>query len=107
MFTDQINKYHLFSKGHRTNATKIVFLVTDGFSSLVEPFIKTADKLKNSGVKIFVVAVGTFHVNGIDALAKAASSPPDQFLFRVGSFRGFLHVVEEVYSCKWQFGSPC
>ena len=89
-----MNHYYLFSKGHRLNAKKSVFLVTDGHSNVNQNLtIPKADELKNSGVQIFVVAVGSY-IDGVDELAKVASSPPQQFLFRVESLDGFLQIVQ-------------
>ena len=81
-------------KGRRFNATKNVFLVTDGHSNVNEHLtIPKADELKKSGVQIFVVAVGSY-IEGVDELVNVASSPPEQFLFRVESLEGFLQIVQ-------------
>ena len=78
----------------RDKAKKIVFLVTDGHSNVDEHLtIPKADELKNIGVQIFVVAVGSY-IDGIDELAKVASTPPEQFLFRVENLDRFLHIVQ-------------
>ena len=83
-------------KGRRDVARKMVFLVTDGQSNVERHLtIPKADALKNSGVQIFVVTVGTY-INGIDEMVKVASYPPQKFLFRVENLQGFLHIVELV-----------
>ena len=72
----------------------MVFLVTDGQSNVEQQLtIPKADELKNSGVQIFVVAVGTY-INGIDEMVKVASYPPQQFLFRVKTLQQFWNVVK-------------
>ena len=72
----------------------MVFLVTDGQSNIKERLtIPKAKALKDSGVQIFVVAVGKY-IAGIEEMVKVASSPPQQFLFRVENLQGFLHIVE-------------
>ena len=83
-------------KGHRIAATKIVFLVTDGQSNFqTQLTIPRAKALKDSGVKIFVVAVGTY-ISGIDEMVKVASYPPERFLFRVRTLSQFSDIVKLV-----------
>ena len=85
-------------KGRRIAATKIVFLVTDGQSNVqTQLTIPRAKALKNSGVKIFVVAVGTY-ISGIDEMVKVASYPPERFLFRVKTLQRFWEVMKLVIS---------
>ena len=72
----------------------MVFLVTDGQSNVKQQLtIPKADALKNSGVQIFVVAVGTY-INGIDEMVKVASYLPQQFLFRVKTLQQFWNVIK-------------
>ena len=72
----------------------MAFLVTDGQSNVQKQLtIPKADALKNSGVQIFVVAVGTY-INGIDEMVKVASYPPEQFLFKVKNLSGFWNLVK-------------
>ena len=82
-------------KGRRNDGRKIVFLVTDGKSDQQDPTIRSAKALKDSGVQIFVVAVGTY-INGIDEMVKVASYPPEEFLFRVRSLGQFSEVMKLV-----------
>ena len=67
----------------------MVLLFTDG--DLTVPDVN-ANAMKNSGVDIYVVAVGDY-TNGIDKIVKVASHPPEQFLFRVNDFDGFFQIV--------------
>ena len=73
---------------------KLVFVLTDGKSnvqaSLTEP---NANALKNIGVDIFVVGVGSY-IDGIDEMVRIASYPPENHLFRVESFQGFWEIVK-------------
>ena len=81
-------------KGRRIAATKMVLLVTDGHSNFQKQLtIPKAKALKDSGVEIFVVAVGTY-INGIDEMVKVASYPPEEFLFRVKTHQQFCEVVK-------------
>ena len=83
-------------KGRRISARKIVFLVTDGHSNVqTQLTIPRANALKNSGMKIYVFAVGTY-ISGIDELVKVASYPPDEFLFRVKTLQQFWNVIKLV-----------
>ena len=82
-------------KGRRILGRKLVFLVTDGQSNSKEQTITAAKALKGSGVKIFVVGVGT-HIYGIDEMVKVASYPPEDFLFRVKTLQQFWKVIKLV-----------
>ena len=102
-------------KGRRILGRKLVFLVTDGQSNSKEWTITTAKALKDSGVTIFVVGVGTY-INGIDEMVKVASYPPQQFLFRVKTLQQFWKVIQlvikEVEPGKYtilrgQYDPPC
>lgn len=44
--------------------------------------IPKANALKGIGVDIYVVAVGRY-ISGIDEMVKVASSPPENYVFRV------------------------
>lgn len=82
-----------YYKGRRVNAVKMVFLVTDGKSNIGRPLtVPKAQALKNAGVKIFVVAVGSY-ISGIDEMVRVASYPPKDHVFRVSSLRGFLKII--------------
>ena len=71
----------------------MVFLVTDGRSNMRRSLtVPRALALKNAGVKIFVVAVGSY-IYGIDEMVRVASFPPKDHVFRVGSLRGFLGII--------------
>ena len=72
----------------------MVFLVTDGHSNVQEDqIVRQADALKNSGVKIYVVAAGGT-IDGLDEMVRIASDPKEKFLYRVESFAGFLRIVK-------------
>ena len=71
-----------------------MFLVTDGHSNVQRQLtIPKAKALKDSGVEIFVVGVGTY-INGIDEMVKVASYPPERFLFRVETHQQFWEVIK-------------
>ena len=89
-----INKQFFFtSKGRRDISTKNVFLITDGQSNSPELTISKAKDLKDDGIDIFVVAVGSY-INGIDEIVKVASSPPENRVFRVQTLGDFWKVVK-------------
>lgn len=105
------------TSGRRPSPTrKMVFLVTDGQSNVHRHLtIPKANALKNSGVDIYVVAVGTY-ISGIDEMVKAASYPPNLFLFRVKKLSGFWKIIKlilkQVSPGKWriangQYDPPC
>ena len=92
----------------------MVLLVTDGQSNIqTRMTIPNANALKNSGVQVFVVGVGSY-IHGIDEMVKVASYPPDQFLFRVKNLAGFWNVIKlivrQVAPHKWaavNYDPPC
>ena len=73
-----------------------MLLVTDGHSN-VQPqlTIPSAKALKDIGVQIFVVAVGTY-IRGINEMVKVASYPPQHYLFRVKTLGNFSEVIKLV-----------
>ena len=91
-------------------------LVTDGQSNIQKQMtVPNARILKNSGVKIYVIAVGN-SINGINEMVKVASPQPEDHIFRVKTMSGFLEVVKlilkEVSPGKYdvdngQFNPPC
>ena len=84
-------------KGHRPGVTKIAFLVTDGRSNIEsDKTIPNANKLRSSGVEIFVVAVGNY-ISGINEIVKVASPDRKNHVFRVNDMSGFLNVTELAY----------
>ena len=105
-----------YYKGRRLYARKSVFLFTDGQSNKGRPpTVPRALALKKAGVKIFVVAVGSY-ISGIDEMVKVASHPPEDYLFRVKKLGGFLHIIkliiQEVSPSKYaivkgQYTTPC
>ena len=79
----------------------MILLITDGQSNIKRHLtIPNADKLKNMGVEIFVVAVGSY-INGIGEIVKVAGSSyrfmrPEDYLFRVRDYNEFLNVTKLV-----------
>lgn len=72
---------------------KMVFLVTDGQSNIDDHLtIPNANALKWNGVKIHVVAVGSY-ISGIDEMVKIASNPSTDLL-RVKDFDGLWKLVQ-------------
>ena len=71
----------------------MVFLVTDGQSDSRDQTISKAKALKDDGIDIYVVAVGSY-INGIDKMVKVASSPPENRMFRVQTLDEFWQVVK-------------
>ena len=71
----------------------MVFLVTDGQSDSRDQTISKAKALKDDGIDIYVVAVGSY-INGIDEMVKVAFSPPENRMFRVQTLDEFWQVVK-------------
>ena len=89
---DALDLFNTGSRGFQSR--KIVLLLTDGQSNVnPKQTIPNAQKLKDKGVEVFVIAVGGQHISGIDEMANIASFPPAKFLFRVEKVSGFLDVV--------------
>ena len=69
--------------------------MTDGQSNVNQHLtVPNAEKLKNIGVEIFVVAVGNSAMPGIPEMAKVASLPPEKHVFRVESYVSGKYVFE-------------
>ena len=94
----------------------MVFLVTDGKSNQYSHLtVPKAQVLKKAGVKIFVVAVGSY-IRGIDEMVRVASYPPKDYLFRVKKLDGFLQIIKLIIQkvspskyaiIKGQYTRPC
>lgn len=94
----------------------MVFLVTDGQSNIERHLtVPKAQELKKAGVKIFVVAVGSY-IHGIDEMVRVASHPPEDHLFRVKKLDGFLKIIKLIIQkvspskyaiIKGQYTTPC
>ena len=93
----------------------MVLLVTDGQSNSRDLTISKAKALKDDGIDIYVVAVGSY-INGIDEMVKVASSPPENHMFRVQTLNDFWQVVKlaikqvnpgEYEVLKGQYDPPC
>ena len=93
-----LNKYCFFftSKGRRDNSRKVVLLFTDGqWNEFPHLTVPKANALKGIGVDIYVVAVGRY-ISGIDEMVKVASSPPENYVFRVENNSALWKVVNLV-----------
>ena len=117
MYTESfvINAFLLIFKGRRSfTHFRKVLLVTDGQSNVNNRLtIPNANALKNSGVMVYVVAVGN-SISGIDEMVKVASHPPEKFLFRVENYEGLWNIVKlivkEVVPGKYDvvnYDPPC
>ena len=72
----------------------MVFVLTDGKSNVQTSLTEAnADALKDIGVEILVVGVGSY-IDGIDEMVRIASYPPENYLFRVNSLQEFLEIVQ-------------
>ena len=94
----------------------MVFLVTDGQSNRYRHLtVPKAQALQKAGVKIFVVAVGSY-IHGIDEMVRVASHPREDHIFRVNNLDGFLEIIKLVIQkvspskyaiIKGQYTTPC
>ena len=114
------NKSHiLLVLGGRVSSRKRVLLVTDGQSTIQEKLtIPKANNLKNMGVEIYVVAVGSY-ISGIGEMVKVAGSSdpymrPGDYLSRVHNYKGLWQVTQLVvqkmagkYVSLSPYPSPC
>ena len=77
-------------KGVHHFGGKAVLLVTDGHSSFNRHLtILKAEVLKKDGVSIYVIAVRTAFMSGID-------EPPHHYLFQVSDLSGWVEVIKLV-----------
>ena len=90
--------------------------MTDGQSTIKEHLtVPNAQKLKNIGVEIFVVAVGNENMPGIPEMAQVASYPPENHVFRVEKNSDGMYVFElalekvsnNKYKAKKPLADPC
>ena len=93
----------------------MVLLVTDGQSNSPDLTISKAKALKDNGIDIYVVTVGSY-ITGIDEMVKVASSPPENHMFRVRTLGDFWQVVKlaikqvnpgEYAALNGQYDPPC
>ena len=82
MLAEVFITYFLELGKYRTFSEKKIVLFTDGQSDDKQKTLYTAKKIKKMAVKIFVVRVGKYG-DGLHEIAKVASYPPEQFVFRV------------------------
>ena len=116
------NKSHiLLVLSGRVSSRKRVLLFTDGQSTIQKQLtIPKANNLKNMGVEIYVVAVGSYNT-GIGEMVKVAGSSnphmrPGDYLFRVHNYKGLSEVTKLVvqkmattgkYASLSPYASPC
>ena len=93
----------------------MILLVTDGQSNSRNLTISKAKALKDNGIEIYVVTVGSY-IYGIDEMVKVASSPPENHLFRVQTLGDFWQVIKlairqvnpgEYAVLNGQYDPPC
>ena len=86
--------------GKRFSARKRVLLLTDGQSNIDKAqTIPNAQKLKNIGVQVSVIAVG-HHIplEGIKEMAKVASYPAGHNVYRVSTNSKLVYVFDVISS---------
>lgn len=95
---------------------KLVLLLTDGHSNVEnDKTIPNAQKLKDKGIEVFVIAVGGKQMSGIDEMANMATFPPATYLLRVEKVGDFLEVINlaiqqvapHKYKILKKYVSPC
>lgn len=86
--------------GYRRLSYKRLLVVTDGQSNIEkQKTLYNAFRLKNMGIEIFVVAIGSY-LKGIAEIVGLASST-DAHLYRVRNMRGLLEIIHLIP--PWQF----
>ena len=86
--------------GRRSSASRKVLLLTDGQSNIDKAqTIPNAQKLKNIGVQVSVIAVG-HHIplEGIQEMAKVASYPAGHNVYRVTTNSDLVYVFNLISS---------
>ncbi|XP_052715472.1 deleted in malignant brain tumors 1 protein-like [Crassostrea angulata] len=94
--TDRALEYARVSifNNNRADAADIVILFTDGKSDNSEKTKEEAALLRNEGVRIFSIGVGSGPK--IEELQSIASSPSDEHIFQVSSFSALSHILNAV-----------
>ena len=95
--------YKLFTEsgtGRRSSARRKVLLLTDGQSNIDKAkTVPNAQKLKNIGVQVSVIAVGhRIPLEGIQEMAKVASYPANDNVYRVSTNGDFVYVFKIISS---------
>lgn len=81
------------SYGAREGSFRRLLIVTDGQSNIKKHLtLEKASKLKQSGIEVFVIALGEY-LEGIEELSKMASSP-NAHMYRVEDMNGLILVVK-------------
>lgn len=78
----------------RTDASKVVILITDGVSTNQEKTQEEAALLRSQGVRIFSIGVGRSITK--EGLSLIASLPSDEHVFQVSSFNTLSQILSVV-----------
>lgn len=78
----------------RTDASKVVILITDGVSTNQEKTQEEAALLRSQGVRIFSIGVGRSITK--EGLSLIASLPSDEHIFQVSSFNTLSQILSVV-----------
>lgn len=78
----------------RTDASKVVILITDGVSTNQKKTQEEAALLRSQGVRIFLIGVGR-RLNK-EGLSLIASLPSDEHVFQVSSFTTLSQILSVV-----------
>eukprot|EP00105_Crassostrea_gigas_P005928 XP_011419685.1 PREDICTED: coadhesin isoform X2 [Crassostrea gigas] len=100
----------------RADSAGIVILFTDGKSGNSQNTKDEAALLRNEGVRIFSIGVGSGP--NIEELQSIASSPSDEHVFQVSSFSALSHILNAVQTrtcqasvdggfSEWAMWTPC
>ncbi|XP_052715476.1 A disintegrin and metalloproteinase with thrombospondin motifs adt-1-like isoform X1 [Crassostrea angulata] len=100
----------------RADSAGIVILFTDGMSGNSQNTKDEAALLRNEGVRIFSIGVGSGP--NIEELQSIASSPSDEHVFQVSSFSALSHILNAVQTrtcqasvdggfSEWAMWTPC
>ena len=87
------------ASGHRQNAHRWAFVVTDGNSNIQrDQTVPEALHLKGIGTRVIVIAVGNYGDSGRKEMKDIASYPSDANFYAVDDFTAFQDVVQTVLS---------
>ena len=82
------------ASGHRQNAHRWAFVVTDGNSNIQrDQTVTQALQLKGIGTRVMVIAVGNYGDSGRKEMKDIASYPPGENLFFVDDFNDMYQVT--------------
>lgn len=89
------------SRNSRRNVTRIVIVITDGRSHNKAQTISEAQKLKDEGVSVFAIGVGSKTV--MSELEELASSPSSDYVYTVAKY-GLLPIIRTKLAMKTCIG---